>query len=257
MDQKPGERLQHLSNIYKSLSIIFNIRWLDNIFNSELWRSSKQQPITQISKSRKRKWIGHALRKNDETITKQALDRNLYTCRYYLEEKAMLYKIKSISDRRNEDSIVKNMTKKVQWNLEWKLSKQAFFIFVRSTRVKHYYDDIKELEKTSCLQKLPVCPVFGSVRFHRITFKIKKHASRKKPKDMIYCMLTHMVITSIFCTCTIIFQHIYNHFKHSSWVVDLQHLMEWKVYFEWVCPADFLDFRVIVDTFQWDRKSVV
>ena len=62
--------------INKCLRQILNIRWPDTISNLDLWRQTKQDPITQQISRRKWRWIGHTLRKKPDDITRQALGWN-------------------------------------------------------------------------------------------------------------------------------------------------------------------------------------
>lgn len=62
--------------VNKCLRNILNIRWPEKITNKKLWQRTKQQPIENTIRTRKWKWIGHTLRKNNKNTTKQALDWN-------------------------------------------------------------------------------------------------------------------------------------------------------------------------------------
>jgi hypothetical protein len=53
-----------------------NIKWTNKITNEELWRITKQKPIENKRKRRKRNWIGHTLCKEAGAIEKTALDWN-------------------------------------------------------------------------------------------------------------------------------------------------------------------------------------
>jgi len=55
---------------------ILCIRWPDRITNDDLWRKTKQMPIGSTIRARKWNWIGHTLRREPNTITRQALDWN-------------------------------------------------------------------------------------------------------------------------------------------------------------------------------------
>ncbi len=62
--------------INKCLRRILRIWWPNTISNQDLWNQTKQMsPITQL-KQRKWTWIGHTLRKDQDNITKQALQWN-------------------------------------------------------------------------------------------------------------------------------------------------------------------------------------
>ena len=50
--------------------------WPNKISNNDLWRRTKQQPTTQIIRTRKWKWIRDTLRKKDSNIAMQALEWN-------------------------------------------------------------------------------------------------------------------------------------------------------------------------------------
>ena len=44
--------------------------------NEELWRRTQQRPIPEAIKERKWRWVGHTLRRDLTSLTKQALDWN-------------------------------------------------------------------------------------------------------------------------------------------------------------------------------------
>ena len=69
-----NNKLQAFVN--KCLRRIINIRWPEKISNEDLWKKCKQQPIAKTIKSRKYGWIGHTLRREQESISRQALDWN-------------------------------------------------------------------------------------------------------------------------------------------------------------------------------------
>jgi hypothetical protein len=49
---------------------------LPSAIKKKLWRKTKQQPINKTIRSRRWKWIGNTLRKENNNITKQALEWN-------------------------------------------------------------------------------------------------------------------------------------------------------------------------------------
>ena len=55
---------------------ILQIRWPETISNKDLWRTTRQVPITETIKKRKWRWIGHTLRKDPTSIVRQSLDWN-------------------------------------------------------------------------------------------------------------------------------------------------------------------------------------
>ncbi|KDR17276.1 hypothetical protein L798_08842 [Zootermopsis nevadensis] len=70
------ELMQKLqSYINRCIRFLLKIRWPENISNEKLGRITHQTKIQQI-KERKWKWLGHTLRKEDESISKQVLDWN-------------------------------------------------------------------------------------------------------------------------------------------------------------------------------------
>ena len=52
------------------------IRWSKILSNTELWEAAGEKLIMLQIRMRKWRWIGHKLRKGDESIEKQALDWN-------------------------------------------------------------------------------------------------------------------------------------------------------------------------------------
>jgi hypothetical protein len=63
--------------INKCLRRILGIYWPEKISNEELWKKCNQEPAETTIKRRKWKWIGHTLRKDNNDITKQALEYNI------------------------------------------------------------------------------------------------------------------------------------------------------------------------------------
>ncbi|VDO93027.1 unnamed protein product [Schistosoma margrebowiei] len=55
---------------------MLNIRWPDTISSSLLWERTNQLPAEEEFRKRRWDWIGHALRKPLNCITRQALTRN-------------------------------------------------------------------------------------------------------------------------------------------------------------------------------------
>lgn len=68
-------KLQTFHN--KCLRIICRIFWPNKIANKDLWRLTNEEKIEATIKKRRWKWIGHTLRKTNESITRQALDYNI------------------------------------------------------------------------------------------------------------------------------------------------------------------------------------
>ncbi len=62
--------------INKSLRRILKIFWPNTISNVDLHRRAEILPVSDIIKTRKWRWLGHTLRKEDDDITKQALRWN-------------------------------------------------------------------------------------------------------------------------------------------------------------------------------------
>ena len=67
-------KLQTFSN--RCLRSLLGIYWPNTISNAILWVLTKQEPIETQIRRRKWKWIGHTLRRKNESITKQALTWN-------------------------------------------------------------------------------------------------------------------------------------------------------------------------------------
>lgn len=68
------QRRQTFMNYYMRKTL--NIKWQDKTRNKEVWERARQE-LTRIQiKSRKRRWIGHILRKQDSSITSQGLTWN-------------------------------------------------------------------------------------------------------------------------------------------------------------------------------------
>ena len=62
--------------VNKCLRWILDIRWFDKVTNVELWRRSQQEPVSDIIRRRKWRWIGHTLRKPVTDKTRHALSCN-------------------------------------------------------------------------------------------------------------------------------------------------------------------------------------
>lgn len=62
--------------VNRCLRNILGIRWPEKISNKDLWKRTNQNAIEIQIRSRKWKWIGHTLRKNNTNVTKQAFDWN-------------------------------------------------------------------------------------------------------------------------------------------------------------------------------------
>ncbi|XP_044573288.1 uncharacterized protein LOC123257606 [Drosophila ananassae] len=72
--QRKIVKLQAFVN--KCLRIICGIFWPNRITNNDLWRCTNEAPIQQQIKRKKWKWIGHALRKDRDSIVRMALEWN-------------------------------------------------------------------------------------------------------------------------------------------------------------------------------------
>ncbi|CAG5118764.1 unnamed protein product, partial [Candidula unifasciata] len=55
---------------------IEGIKWYDRITNVELWERTKQAPVDQEVRKRRWRWIGHTLRKQENSITRMSLHWN-------------------------------------------------------------------------------------------------------------------------------------------------------------------------------------
>ena len=62
--------------VNRCLRNILGNRWPNKISNKDLWKRTNQHPIEHTIRSRKWKWIGHTIQKNDNNVTKKALDWN-------------------------------------------------------------------------------------------------------------------------------------------------------------------------------------
>jgi hypothetical protein len=72
VDKETMQKLQTFIN--KSLRKILKIHWPDKINNIELGNKTKQELVETTLKRRKWNWIGHALRKANDNIVRQALE---------------------------------------------------------------------------------------------------------------------------------------------------------------------------------------
>ena len=69
--------LQKIQTFINScLRRIYRISWPDKIRNEELWKRAGQDPVEKQIMKRKWGWIGHTLRKESSSITRQALTWN-------------------------------------------------------------------------------------------------------------------------------------------------------------------------------------
>ena len=67
----------HLVIFWKNLTgNPVNIFWPDWITNKELWSITNQKPIDEEIRQRKWKWLGHTMRKDPNSITRQSLRWN-------------------------------------------------------------------------------------------------------------------------------------------------------------------------------------
>ena len=74
LTKKLESKLQTFIN--KCLRRILNIFWPEVISNQSLWERTKQPRISQQIKQRKFRWLGHTLRKDNDSIAKYALKWN-------------------------------------------------------------------------------------------------------------------------------------------------------------------------------------
>lgn len=72
------KKLDHKLQVFINTCLrqILGIRWPERISNQELWQRTGQEPITDTIQSRKWRWIGHTIRREQTSITRQALDWN-------------------------------------------------------------------------------------------------------------------------------------------------------------------------------------
>jgi hypothetical protein len=70
--------LDHKLQVFTNTCLrqILRIRWPDRISNQELWQRTGQVPIANAIKKRKWRWIGHTLRREQSSISRQALEWN-------------------------------------------------------------------------------------------------------------------------------------------------------------------------------------
>ena len=62
--------------INQSLRKILRIGWMDKIKNEEVWKRAGQRPVEEEIGKRRWRWMGHTLRKENNSIPKKALDWN-------------------------------------------------------------------------------------------------------------------------------------------------------------------------------------
>ena len=62
--------------VNKCLRQILRLRWFDRVPNLDLWERANQEPMVTQIRRRKWRWVGHTLRKNQSSVTRQALDWN-------------------------------------------------------------------------------------------------------------------------------------------------------------------------------------
>lgn len=60
----------------KCLRRLLGVFWPNRITNQDLYNKARIKPLTQIIKERKWRWIGHTLRKPQDSISRRALDWN-------------------------------------------------------------------------------------------------------------------------------------------------------------------------------------
>ena len=58
------------------LRAILRIRWPNVITNEDLWQRTQQEPVEELIRQRRWRWIGHTLRKPTSSIVRQALTWN-------------------------------------------------------------------------------------------------------------------------------------------------------------------------------------
>ena len=62
--------------VNRCLRRILKIHWLEVISNEELWRRAEEIEISTQIKRRKWNWIGHTLKKRQDTIEREVMDWN-------------------------------------------------------------------------------------------------------------------------------------------------------------------------------------
>lgn len=68
------KRLQTFIN--KCLRRLLRISWRDRVRNEDVWRRTRQTSVENEIGKRKWRWIGHSLRKDNNSVTKKALEWN-------------------------------------------------------------------------------------------------------------------------------------------------------------------------------------
>ena len=82
MTVRLGEQQGRTSRRSKPLSknvclrTIFRVRMLDKVPNEDLWQRADQEPMGKQMVRQKWSWIGHTMRKDNPSITRQALTWN-------------------------------------------------------------------------------------------------------------------------------------------------------------------------------------
>ena len=62
--------------VNRCLRKILKIKWEDRVRNDEVWERSGQELMSTVLGQRKWRWIGHTLRKPQQSVTKQSLQWN-------------------------------------------------------------------------------------------------------------------------------------------------------------------------------------
>ena len=81
MEQKHGRPQKGRTNkvqifVNSCLRKILKVKWDDKIRNEEIWEKTSALPMEEELGRRRWRWIGHALRKPSNSITRQALNWN-------------------------------------------------------------------------------------------------------------------------------------------------------------------------------------
>ena len=71
MTKKDSSKLSSFHN--KCLRRIYNVFWPNKISNSDLYRLTSSEDIAITVKRKRLSWVGHALRKDNDSITKMAM----------------------------------------------------------------------------------------------------------------------------------------------------------------------------------------
>ncbi|VDO91095.1 unnamed protein product [Schistosoma margrebowiei] len=115
---------------------ILNIHWPDTISNSLLWDRTNQLPAEEEIRKRRRKWIGHTLRKSSNCITRQALTWNPEGKRKRGRRKHKLRRIIE-ADMKPMNYNWTELERIAQDRVAWRMLLSGLCSFTRSNRRKH------------------------------------------------------------------------------------------------------------------------